>query len=166
MRRRSLLAGAGSLGLGLMLLPAPRVLAAPMNPNVPVINSYLAAWNFHSIERAARHFADDVVYFDASVGTPVEGKDAATSGVVANFINAAPDLIWGVRGRMITSADQVAFEWAFSGTNSGAWADGTAATGKRFRFPGASVFTIRDGLIAEQSDYYDSLDFFKQLGWI
>ena len=77
-----------------------------------------------------------------------------------------PDLIWGMCGRPIAEGDQVAFEWEFSGTNSGAWADGTAATGKRFRFPGASVFTIHDGLIVEQSDYYDSRDFFKQLGWI
>ncbi|MDB5539663.1 MAG: polyketide cyclase, partial [Devosia sp.] len=125
-----------------------------------------AAWNFHSVERAARYFADNVVYFDASVGTPVEGKAAATSGVVANFINAVPDLIWGIRGRPIVSGDRVAFEWVFSGTNTGAWADGTAASNKRFTIPGASVFVIRDGLIVSQSDYYDALGFFKQLGWI
>jgi len=166
MRRRSLLVGATSLGLGLAVLPVSRAFAAPRNPNVRIVYSYLAAWNFHDVERAAKHFAEDVVYFDASVGTPVTGKAAATSGVVANFIHAAPDLIWGIRGSPIAEDDQVAFEWAFSGTNSGEWADGTAATGKRFMFRGASVFTIRDGLIAEQSDYYDSLDFFRQLGWI
>ena len=89
MRRRSLLAGAGSLGFGLAFLPVSPALAAP-NPGVPVIYSYLAAWNFHSVERAARYLADDVIYFDASVGTPVEGKGAATSGVVANFIMPCP----------------------------------------------------------------------------
>lgn len=166
MRRRSLLAGAGSLGLGLALAPFGGALAASDPAQAKVVYGYLAAWNFHSIDRAARYFADDVVYFDASVGTPVQGKLAATNGVVANFINAVPDLIWGIRGRVITSGDQVAFEWDFSGTNTGSWADGTAATNKRFKFPGASVFEIRDGLIAEQSDYYDSLGFFRQLGWI
>jgi ketosteroid isomerase-like protein len=58
----------------------------------------------------------------------------------------------------------VSFEWEFKGTNTGAWSDGTAATGKPFAITGASMFTVRDGKIAAQSDYYDALGFYKQLG--
>ena len=32
------------------------------------------------------------------------------------------------------------------------------------QFTGASVFTVKDGKIATQSDYYDALGFYKQLG--
>jgi len=166
MRRRSLLAGLGSAGLSIALLPLAKASAAEGKGSENIVYSYLAAWNFHSVERASRYFADDVVYFDSSVGKPVVGKAAATSDVVANFINAVPDLTWGIRGAPIVTGDRVAFEWEFAGTNTGAWADGTAASNKRFKFDGASVFQIRNGLIVHQSDYYDALGFFKQLGWI
>jgi steroid delta-isomerase-like uncharacterized protein len=166
MRRRSLLAGLGTAGLGITLLPLAEAPAAEGRGGATIVYSYLAAWNFHSVERASRYFADDVVYFDASLGKPVVGKAAATSDVVANFIHAAPDLTWGIRGAPIVTGERVAFEWEFVGTNTGAWADGTAASNKRFKFDGASVFQIRDGLIVSQSDYYDALGFFKQLGWI
>ena len=46
----------------------------------------------------------------------------------------------------------------------GAWGDGTKPTGKHFAFSGASVFAVKDGKIATQSDYYDALGFYKQLG--
>ena len=31
---------------------------------------------------------------------------------------------------------------------------------------GATVISVKDGKIATQSDYYDALGFFKQLGWM
>jgi len=165
MRRRLLLAAASALSLSAILVPAMPAFADEA-ANIAVVDAYLAAWNAHDIAAAASHFADSVVYYDSSVGTPVEGKEAATTGVVASFINAVPDLEWTMRGDPVASGDKVAFEWEFSGTNTGAWGDGTAASGKAFSFTGASVFELKDGAIVRQSDYYDALGFFKQLGWI
>src|SRR5262245_46014071 len=79
MRRRLLLAGAGALGLALPLLPVARAFASPADDNSKLVYRYLAGWNFHDVERAASCLADDVVYLDSSVGTPVEGKEAATT---------------------------------------------------------------------------------------
>lgn len=165
MRRRTLLAAASVLSLSALLLPAAPALADEA-ANIAVVEAYLAAWNAHDINAAASHFADNVVYYDSSVGTPVEGKEAATTGVVASFINAVPDLKWVMRGEPVASGDQVAFEWEFSGTNTGAWGDGTAAANKPFSFTGASIFEIKGGAIVHQSDYYDALGFYKQLGWL
>ena len=131
-----------------------------------VVKDYLAAWNAHDIARAGSFFADDVTYYDASVGTPVRGKDAATTGVVASFINAVPDCKWEMLGDPIVQGDMVAFQWRFSGTNTGAWGDGTEASGKSFMFTGATVISVEGGKITTQSDYYDALGFFKQLGWM
>jgi steroid delta-isomerase-like uncharacterized protein len=165
MRRRSLLVGMGSLGLGLSLARVGAAAAAEPPRVLPVVYGYLAAWNAHNVARASRYFAEDVVYYDATVGTRVDGKQAATTGVVANFINAVPDLIWGIRGPPSVTGNEVAFSWSFTGTNTGAWADGRPATNRRFTFTGISVFRIRDGLIVEQSDYYDVQGLFRQLGW-
>lgn len=161
MDRRKLLAAAAGAAL---LLQASVALAADAAGDV--VKNYLAAWNAHDIAAAGAFFADDVTYYDASVGTPVTGKEAATTGVVASFINAVPDCKWEMLGDAIVDGDSVAFQWKFSGTNTGAWGDGTEASGKSFTFMGATVISVRDGKIATQSDYYDALGFFKQLGWM
>ncbi len=129
-----------------------------------VVEAYVAAWNAHDSAKAASYFADGVIYYDASVGTPIEGREAAKTGVIDNFLKAAPDAAWKMKGAPVVQDDRVSFEWEFSGTNTGAWADGTAATGKAFSFTGASMFTVKDGKIVSQSDYYDALGFYKQLG--
>ncbi|HHZ09587.1 MAG TPA: ester cyclase [Rhizobiales bacterium] len=129
-----------------------------------VVEAYVAAWNAHDSAKAAGYFADNVIYYDSSVGTPVEGREAAKTGVIDNFLNAAPDAVWKMKGAPVVQDDRVSFEWEFSGTNTGAWADGTQATGKAFSFTGASMFTVKDGRIVSQSDYYDALGFYKQLG--
>lgn len=129
-----------------------------------VVDGYMAAWNAHDSAAAAEFFADGVVYYDASVGTPVEGKEAAKTQVVDAFLNAAPDAVWARDGDPVVSGNSVAFEWTFGGTNTGDWADGTKATGKSFSFHGMSLFRVEDGKIVRQSDYYDALGFYNQLG--
>jgi steroid delta-isomerase-like uncharacterized protein len=161
MDRRQLLAAASAIGLNTFLF-TPAVFAADAAP--AVVAAYLAAWNAHDSTKAASYFADNVTYYDASVGKPVTGKDAAKTGVIDNFLNAVPDAVWTMKGDPVVAGDKVAFEWEFSGTNTGAWADGTAATGKSFKFTGASILDIKDGKIDSQSDYYDALGFYKQLG--
>ena len=129
-----------------------------------VVKEYMAAWNAHDAAQAAQHMTDDVIYYDASIGEPVTGRDAAQTQVIEVFLTAVPDAKWEVRGTMISSAGQVAFEWVFSGTNSGPWPDGTAATGKHFDLYGASIVLLKDGKIGYQGDYYDALNFYRQLG--
>lgn len=161
MKRRQLLAIAASIGL-VAVLPAPPADAA--DSAQAVVEAYLAAWNAHDSAKAASHFADHVVYYDASVGKPVEGKDAAKTGVIDNFLKAVPDAKWTMRGAPVVQGDRVSFEWEFSGTNTGPWGDGTAATNRKFSITGASIFTIKDGKIVSQNDYYDALGFYRQLG--
>ena len=160
MQRRQFLAIASALALaGSMLTPSVAAESADA-----VVKAYVAAWNAHDSAKAASYFTDKVVYYDASVGTPIEGKDAAKTGVIDNFLNAVPDTKWEMKGEPVVQGDRVAFEWEYSGTNTGAWGDGTKPTGKHFAFTGASVFSVKDGKIVTQSDYYDALGFYKQLG--
>src|SRR5262245_11337418 len=161
MRRRQFFIAAAALGLS-AALPVSAGFAADSAQSV--VEAYLAAWNAHDSAKAADYFADDVVYYDASVGTPVKGKDAAKTGVIDNFLKAVPDAVWKMKGAPVVQDGRVSFEWEFSGTNTGDWADGTKATGKTFSFTGASMFTIKDGKIATQNDYYDALGLYKQLG--
>lgn len=162
MKRRTLLATFGGICIASAFTGLP-VFAEDTAPAAIVAN-YLAAWNAHDPAKAASYIDEQVSYYDASVGKPIVGKAQAKSGVIDNFMTAAPDLKWVMRGEPIISGNKVSFEWTFSGTNTGAWADGTAATNKPFSFDGASVFVVDNGKIKQQSDYYDALGFYKQLG--
>lgn len=157
----------GSLSLAIITsLFLALLLAAPIRAaeGASVVEAYMAAWNAHDAQKAASYFADNVQYYDASVGTPQVGRDAARTNVIEAFLNAAPDAKWEMTGTPVVEANAVAFEWVFSGTNTGDWADGTAATGKTFSFHGLSLFRLEDGKIVYQGDYYDALGFYKQLG--
>ena len=144
--------------------PAPAV-AAPAVDGAQVARDYVAAWNAHDAEKAASYFAEDGVYFDASVGTPQQGRVAARDNVIKVFLGAAPDCVWTMRGEPIATPDGVSFEWTFSGTNTGDWSAETKATGKPFKFDGVSFIRLKDGKIAYQGDYYDAATLNKQMGW-
>jgi ketosteroid isomerase-like protein len=107
---------------------------------------------------------DDVEYYDASTPAPQKGRDNARQHVIQAFLTAAPDCRWTRTGTPVVGKDGVAFQWTFTGTNTGPWDDGSKATGKPFSFNGVTLIRLRDGKIAYQGDYYDAYGFFKQLG--
>ncbi len=86
-----------------------------------VAEAYLAAWNAHDADAAAALMADDVTYFDVIVGKPQKGRDAARDKVIKLFVTAAPDLTFKMTGEPIESANGIAYEFTFAGTNTGAW---------------------------------------------
>lgn len=156
MRHWSLLAVATSA----VFVAVPALAADPLQ----TVTAYLGAWNAHDAAKAAALFAPGVTYYDASVGTPVTGAQEAKAKVIDAFLTAVPDAAWQPVGTPLAQGDQVAFEWTFKGTNTGPWSDGTKATGKPVDLHGMSMFTVTDGHITAQSDYYDALGFYKSLG--
>ncbi|EPJ45495.1 MAG: hypothetical protein OFPI_36710 [Osedax symbiont Rs2] len=129
-----------------------------------VVDKYLVAWNAQDAIGAANLLAEDARYYDSALGETVLGRAAAKVKVIDSFMNATPDIYWNLVGSPVIAGQRVTFEWVLGGTNTGAWADGTAATNKTFRIFGMSAFTIEGDSIKVQSDYYDALSFYKQLG--
>ncbi len=129
-----------------------------------VVDNYLVAWNDQDAKVAANLLAEDARYYDSALGEAVVGRAAAKAKVIDSFMNATPDIYWNLVGSPVISGQRVTFEWVLGGTNTGAWADGTPATNKAFRIFGMSAFTIEGDSIKVQSDYYDALSFYKQLG--
>jgi steroid delta-isomerase-like uncharacterized protein len=147
------------------LLFAQFSVAAEKQNTLDVINAYMSAWNKHDPDAAAQYFAENGEFLDASVGVPQVGRQTARDKVIKLFIDAVPDLKWKMVGQPIVDGDNIAFEWQFDGTNTGAWAPETPATNKPLSFKGVSFIRLKDGKIATQHDYYDALSFNKQLGW-
>lgn len=148
-----------------ILLCAMAGMAQSADDAKAIVDGYMAAWNAHDVDKAASFLAEDAVYFDATVGTPQEGRAAARDNVIKVFVGAVPDLTWKMTSEPIVSADGIAFQWEFAGTNSGAWSAETPATNKPLKFEGVSFIRVKNGKITYQGDYYDALGFNKQLGW-
>ncbi len=136
-----------------------------INP-LAVVQAYMQAWNRHDPHAAAEYMAENAVFYDATIGTPLEGRDNARDNGIAVFIGAVPDVVWEMTSEPIVGEDGVAFQWRFSGTNTGAWAPDTPATGQTLSFEGVSFVRVENGKIVYQGDYYDALNFNKQLGWL
>ena len=151
--------------LSFILLCAVAGLTQAADDAKAIVDGYMAAWNAHDVDKAASFLAEDAVYFDATVGTPQEGRAAARDKVIKVFVNAVPDLTWKMTSAPIVSPDGIAFQWEFAGTNTGAWSAETPATGKPLKFEGVSFVRVKNGKIVYQGDYYDALSFNKQLGW-
>lgn len=127
-----------------------------------VINGYMSAWNAHNITQASHYLAEDVVYYDAATGSPVKGRDKAEKEVIGAFIRAVPNLQWKMTGKPVADKNTIAFQWEFSGKNTGEWA-GNPATKNNIRFEGVSFIKINKGEIIWQGDYYDSKKLDAQL---
>ena len=136
------------------------------NAALQVADGYLAAWNAHDAARAASFFADSVVYLDAYAGTPLVGRDNVRKNLIQPYMTVAPDCKWVRNGDAVVSpaGDAVAFQWTYTGTNTGPWPDSTPITGKAFTFKGLTLMRLKDGKIVSQFDSYDALGINKQLG--
>lgn len=144
-----------SIKLGVLSLALFSSLALAEASPLSVVKSYMAGWNEHKSAQAAQFLAQDVVYYDAAVGTPVKGKDNAEKEVIAAFIKAVPDLTWKMTSKPVYDKDTIAFRWEFSGKNTGEWS-GSPATNNPIKFEGVSFIKVSHGKITWQGDYYDS----------
>jgi steroid delta-isomerase-like uncharacterized protein len=139
--------------------PPPAAAGSPRQ----VLDAWLAAWNAHDMQRAGALLADDVEYFDAGFSGIQRGRDAAIENGVSVFMRGVPDLHWELRGEPVASADAVAWEWTFTGTNTGTWG-GIPATRQAITLKGVSVLRLRGGKISHVATYYDTGTLNRQLG--
>jgi steroid delta-isomerase-like uncharacterized protein len=126
-----------------------------------VTNDVVAAWNSHDTEKVVSFYTDDIVYEDLAFGQIKRGKEelrAFLNGTFAIF----PDLNFELKSSFI-SGNWVCAEWVWSGTHKGNM-PGLPATGKRFSIRGVSVGELKEGKIKRNSDYYNLMDFLKQIG--
>lgn len=126
-----------------------------------VLNDYAAAWNSHDTEKLVSLFTDDCVYEELGIGVIKRGKEelrAFINGFFANF----PDVNFEPKSSFI-SGNWYCAEWVWTGTYKGN-APGLPATGKKVSIRGVSVGELKEGKIKRNSDYYNRMDFFQQLG--
>jgi steroid delta-isomerase-like uncharacterized protein len=129
--------------------------------NIRLAVEHFAAESAHDTERALKTLSDDVMYRVVASGATVYGKEA-----VANYYDvwwtAFPDVTIGIK-RMVASGEWVFAENVVTATHQGPWL-GIPPTGKRTVQHLCAVIRCRDGLMTEETVYYDQLERLRQIG--
>ena len=81
------------------------------------------------------------------------------------WITSFPDLNFEVK-EIIAEGDRVVTRWHLTGTHTGPQFQGIPTSHKKVAVDGVSIDTIKDGIVMEGFDAWDSLGFRQQLGII
>ena len=125
----------------------------------------MAAWSKHDAQAFVDIFAERFVLRDVSLPDPITSRDDARAYAQAWF-TAFPDMSVKQTNRVV-SADSVAAEVEFTGTNTGPMIMGgneIPPTGKSVVGVGAYFATIRDDEVVEFAAYPDVAGMMMQLG--
>jgi steroid delta-isomerase-like uncharacterized protein len=93
-------------------------------------------------------------------GQPIHGREGF-KGFVAYLRTAFPDLRFELHEEVVDEA-RVATRFTLRGTHHGEW-QGIPPSGRQFMLPGADLFRIGNGQIAEVRVFYDTLGLMRQL---
>ena len=131
-----------------------------------VLDKYIAAWNEHDLKKIDAFYADNVIWYDLGYDYTTKGKKNVSKAITDAFMGYVPDMYWAKNGDVFTNGNTIIYEWVYGGTFDGEW-DSIPVKNKRFEIKGLSVTTINKyGKIISHKDYYNLLDFKKQLGLI
>ena len=129
-----------------------------------MLDAYLLAINAHDPDRAGAILDEHIHYFDAFSGQIQSNRADAVKNVLAMYQNAVPDGHWEIRSEPATSNGAIAYEWTFTGTNTGSWG-GIGASHQKISLKGVSFVRVANGKIVYKADYFDTATLSKQLGW-
>jgi steroid delta-isomerase-like uncharacterized protein len=121
-----------------------------------------AAWNRRDADGVVADVADDVIWRDAGLGMPLQGREALRA-VTWAYMTAFPDLRV-TAGSYTIDGLRLVYEWVSTGTHQGVLM-GLAPTGRWIENYGATVTTCdEDGLVIEGAAYWNPLVMYRQLG--
>ncbi len=129
--------------------------------NVRVAREHFAAESAHDTERTLAPLAADIMYHVVASGSIVHGKETV-SKYYDVWWTAFPDVSIEVK-RLVASGEWVVAENVVTATHLGPWL-GLPPTGKRTVQHLCAICRMRDGLMIEETVYYDQLERIRQIG--
>jgi steroid delta-isomerase-like uncharacterized protein len=130
------------------------------------VEDYIRAWDAHDVDGVLEFMTDEAAYTDGSLGETHIGTAGIREFVSSLESDLSSDYHFRL-GRWVADRDTYAIEWTVTGTNDRSdEARGLPATGRPFGIPGVSIGRLRDGKIAENTDYWNLAGFLRQVGLI
>ena len=129
--------------------------------NIRLAYEHFAAESAHDTPRTLATLADDIMYHVVASGAIVHGKEAV-SKYYDVWWTAFPDVNIEIQ-RIVAAGEWVIAENIATATHLGPWL-GIPPTGKRTVQNLCAVIRCRDGLMIEETVYYDQLERIRQIG--
>ncbi len=121
--------------------------------NGDVVRSYLQAFSSADADAVAAHVTEDFVNRQpGELGEDCQGAAVYRQRLVA-FLGEFRNLSYAIE-ELLVQGDRVAVAYRMTCTYQG----------HPVAIPGAMLITLRNGLIAARTDYWDGLSFLKQTG--
>src|SRR5262245_61797081 len=136
-------------------------MSAEEQANVRLAYEHFAAESAHDTPRTLATLADDIMYRVVASGAVVHGKEAV-SKYYDVWWTAFPDVTIEIK-RVVAAGEWVIAENVATATHLGPWL-GIPPTGKRTVQNLCAVMRFRDGLMTEETVYYDQLERIRQIG--
>src|SRR5918993_5532279 len=137
------------VALAIVLLAGPSLLraqeASPVAEGFSILAAYGEAWSSGDAAQVAALYTEDAVREDIPTGTTSRGRaeiEAFATGLFETDADVRLEVTDGFVGET-----WAVVEWTFSGARRD--------TGGEVTFRGASVLQLEDGLIRQETDYYD-----------
>ena len=134
--------------------------------NIRIVNETLEAFNSHDMAGFVKHMGDSVMDFIPGRNEPLKGPDTIREDN-SSFLSIFPDAYFE-KINEFGQDNWVCIQGIFEGTHQGpfpvAEEQSIPATGKKIRVPQCMVVKLDQGKITEIHEYFNHLDFVKQLG--
>lgn len=141
--------------------------SGPSAMSIAVVREFFEAWNARDWERWAAMHAEHAHHAGPDHAQPLEGRDAIVAAH-SGFGNVFPDFRYHVT-RIFAQDDHVCAEWTLTGTHRGPLPGPGGRIEPRAQsisIPGAFVFRVAEGQVAEYVGHVDFLGLYRQLGVI
>ena len=130
----------------------------------PLIDAHFKAMSRHDINAIASGYADSAEVYSPNWEGAKKGKAGITE-VYSRYFKSTPDLSFTVT-RVILAGEHVVVEYTQSGMLSDPEGSSPAyMKDKKYTLKCCAIFTIKDGKIAHETDYFDQVAFLRQVGF-
>lgn len=128
------------------------------------IDAHFKALITHDVAALTAGYADNAEIYSPNWEGAKKGREGATE-VYTRYFKSTPDLANNVT-RIISAGENVVVEYTSTGTLSNP-EDGTPAymKDKKYTVNYCTVFTLKNGKIIREADYFDQVAFLRQVGF-
>jgi steroid delta-isomerase-like uncharacterized protein len=126
-----------------------------------VVLDWTQAMDRHDPDAFAAFLDENCVFTNGGTGKRYRGREAWRQELI-ELLEGWSDLHINVTSLLI-DGDSYSQEWVMTGVHTGDL-PGAPATGRSFRVIGADVGRLRDGKILEVTEYWNPIDFLRQVG--
>lgn len=128
------------------------------------IDIHFKALASHDVAAIASGYADNAEVYSPNWEGAKKGREGVTD-VYSRYFKSTPDMVYKVT-HVISAGDNIVVEYTSTGTLSNP-ENGTPAymKDKKYTANYCAVFTMQNGKIIREADYFDQVAFLRQVGF-